>query len=114
VDEPYGGGSSALEDLVARFEAGSAEELWRVLLMGGGLPSSPNSWDAGLVWRHHHDDGQPGALDTAVLLCTAHRWRATSGLIAVIASSGLLDVDALAELARRFLGGCDGDLGSAG
>jgi hypothetical protein len=106
VDEPYGGGPSALEDLVALFEAGSAEELWRVLLMGGGLPSSPNSWDAGLVWRHHHDDGQPGALNTALLLCTDHRWRrATSGLIAAIASSGLLDADALAELARRFLEG---------
>ncbi len=88
VDEPYGGGTPALEDLVALFEAGSAEELWRVLLMGVGLPSSPNSWDPGLVWRHHHDDGQPGALNTALLLCTDQRWRrATSGLIAAIAST---------------------------
>ena len=88
------------------FEAGSAEELWRVLLMSGGLPSSPNSWDADLLWRHHHGDGQPGGLTTALLLCTDRRWRrATSGLIAAIASSGVLDSGALAELARRFLEG---------
>jgi hypothetical protein len=106
VDKQYDGEFPAFEDLVALFEAKSAEELWRTLLLGGGLPTSPNSWDAGLLWRHHHGDGQPGAIDTALLLCTDLRWRRdTARLIATIASSGLLDAGGRAELAQCFLGG---------
>ncbi len=84
-------GLSPLADLAALFEAKGPEDLWRALLFGGGLPTSPNSWDAGMLWRHHHGDRQPGGVDTALLLCTDHRWRrATSGLIATIAESDLL------------------------
>src|SRR2546427_7857885 len=95
---------SALQDLGALWLAESPEELWRALVLGGGLGASSNHWDAGLLFRHHHGDGQPGALDTALLLCTDLRWRrATAGLIAEIAGSGLLNQDELAVLAESFL-----------
>jgi hypothetical protein len=78
---------SAMQELGALWLAESPEELWRALLFGGGLSASPNHWDAGLLLRHHHGDGQPGALDTALLLCTDLRWRrATAGPIAEIAA----------------------------
>ena len=99
-------GLAALRDLVALSRAGSPEELWWELLTGGGLPPGPNSWDAAMLWREHHGDGQPGAVDTALLLCTDHRWqRDTSRLIASIASSGCIASDGRAELASRFLAG---------
>jgi hypothetical protein len=69
-----------------------------------GLGASSNHWDAGLLFRRHHGDGQPGALETALLLCTDLRWRrATAGLIAEIAGSGVLDGNELAVLAESFL-----------
>ncbi|HWD72573.1 MAG TPA: hypothetical protein VG779_08615 [Actinomycetota bacterium] len=95
---------SALQDLGALWLAESPEELWRALVLGGGLGASSNHWDAGLLFRHHHGDGQPGALETALLLCTDLRWRrATAGLIAEIAGSGVLDGNELAVLAKSFL-----------
>jgi hypothetical protein len=95
---------SALQDLGALWLAESPEELWRALVFGGGLRASSNHWDAGLLFRRHHGDGQPGALDTALLLCTDLRWRrATAGLIAEIAGSGLLNGDELVVLAESFL-----------
>jgi len=95
---------SALQDLGALWLAETPEELWRALVLGGGLGASPNHWDAGLLFRHHHGDGQPGALDTALLLCTDLRWRrATAGLIAEIADSGVLDGDERFALAEAFL-----------
>ena len=94
----------AMQDLGALWLAESPEELWRALVLGGGLRASPNHWDAGLLFRHHHGDGQPGALDTALLLCTDLRWRrATAGLVAEIAGSGVLDGDELLVLAETFL-----------
>ena len=95
---------SALQDLGALWLAESPEELWRALVLSGGLGASSNHWDAGLLFRHHHGDGQPGALETALLLCTDLRWRrATAGLIAEIAGSGVLDGSELAVLAESFL-----------
>jgi hypothetical protein len=95
---------SALQDLGALWLAESPEELWRALVLGGGLGASPNHWDAGLLFRRHHGNGQPGALDTALLLCTDLRWRrATAGLIAEIADFGVLDGDDLFVLAESFL-----------
>lgn len=97
---------SALDRLAALFEAGSTEEFWWRLVFGGGLPTSPNSWDAELLWRHQHGGDRSGASDTALLLCTDHGCRrATSGLIAAIASSGILDAEELARLAGRLLEG---------
>jgi hypothetical protein len=99
-------GLSALGDLSALFEAASADDLWRALTLGAGLPSVANSFDAEMLWHRHHGDGQAGAGDTALLLCTDRRWRrATAGLIAGIAGSGVLDEAGLTELASRFLEG---------
>ncbi|MDB5064266.1 MAG: hypothetical protein JWM18_700 [Chloroflexi bacterium] len=99
-------GLSALGDLAALFGAASTDDLWRALTLGAGLPSAANSWDAEMLWHHHHGDGQAGAADTALLLCTDWRWRrATAGLIAAIAGSGVLDKAGLTELASRFLEG---------
>jgi hypothetical protein len=106
VDDARDDRFSTLDELAALFEAGSTEEFWRRLAFGGGLPPSPNSWEAELLWRHHHGKDRSGALDTALLLCTDHGCRrVTSGLIAAIASSGILDAEELARLARRFLEG---------
>ena len=56
------------------------------------------------LFRRHHADGTPGALTTALLLCTDRRWdRCTARLIAGIADASFLSVDDLNELAARFL-----------
>jgi hypothetical protein len=99
-------GLSSLGDFAALFGAESPNDLWLALTLGAGLPSVANSFDAEMLWRHHHGDGQPGAGDTALLLCTDMRWRrAAAGLIAAIAGSGVLDEAGLTELATRFLEG---------
>jgi hypothetical protein len=99
-------GLSALGDLAALFGAASADDLWRALTLGAGLPPVANSFDAEMLWHHHQGNGQAGAGDTALLLCTDRRWRhATAGLIAGIAGSGVLDEAGLTELASRFLEG---------
>lgn len=59
-----------------------------------------------MLFRRYHGDGQPGAMDTALLLCTDDRWReATGRLIEDIAGSGALPEDDLLALAEHFLGG---------
>jgi hypothetical protein len=52
----------------------------------------------------HHGDSPPGAVDTALLLCTDWRWRRTSATVL----AGILAVEALGDdeqdaLAQRLL-----------
>ncbi|MGH2718749.1 MAG: hypothetical protein ACRDJU_09235, partial [Actinomycetota bacterium] len=94
----------ALGDLAGLWLAASPPELWRQLVWGGGLEPSASSWDATALFRRFHGEGQPGAIDTALLLCTDSRWaNATGRLVDEIANSGLLSDDQLVALAEQFL-----------
>jgi hypothetical protein len=101
---PERGGYPALQDLAGLWLAESAPELWERLVWTGGLGPSANHWDAAGLFRKFHGQGQPGAMDTALLLCTDDRWaNATGRMIAEIAASGILTDDQLVRLAERFL-----------
>lgn len=92
-----------LTDLVGLWTATDPEELWRALVVHSDRSTSDH-WLAVRLFRRHHDDGTPGALTTALLLCTDRRWeRCTARLIAGIADASLLSEDDLDELAARFL-----------
>ncbi len=92
-----------LTDLVGLWTANDPEELWRALVLYSDR-STTDHWLAVRLFRRHHADGTPGALTTASLLCTDHRWdRCTARLIAGIAEASLLSEDDLDELAARFL-----------
>ena len=102
-DDPDQAEIDPLTDLVGLSTASDPEELWRALVMQSGR-STTDPWQAVRLFRRHHADGTPGALTTALLLCTDHRWdRCTAGLIAGIADASVLSEDDLDELAARFL-----------
>jgi hypothetical protein len=92
-----------LADLVDLGTASDPEGLWRVLVLQPGR-STTDHWLAVRLFRRHHADGTPGALTTALLLCTDGRWdRCTARLIAEIADASVLSEDDLDELAASFL-----------
>jgi hypothetical protein len=94
----------ALQDLAGLWLAESAPELWQRLVWTSGLAPSANHWDAVALFRKFHDEGQPRAMDTALLLCTDYRWADASGrLVAEVASSGILTEEQLVLLAEEFL-----------
>ncbi|MDP2349635.1 MAG: hypothetical protein Q8M74_00580, partial [Chloroflexota bacterium] len=72
-DEPVRAEIDPLTDLVGLWTASDPEELWRALVMYSDRPATDH-WLAVRLVRHHHLDGTPGALTTALLLCTDHRW----------------------------------------
>ncbi|GAA1971821.1 hypothetical protein GCM10009754_52780 [Amycolatopsis minnesotensis] len=56
------------------------------------------------TFRRLHDVGQPGRVDSALLLCTDHRWKRTSGrVLADIVATGILDDAEQDELAEELL-----------
>lgn len=80
-----------------------ALSLWRRLVSGTfGRPLPPAvAVDA---FRLLHRGGEPGAFDSALLLCTDWRWRRVSAqVIAGIADSGILDNDDQDRLADTLL-----------
>jgi hypothetical protein len=89
-----------VEDLYA---AVSAEQLWRLLVTRpGGSELEPSV--AVELFTIHHGTGGPGAVDSALLLCTDRRWRRTSATVL----AGILAVAALGDgeqdaLAQRLL-----------
>lgn len=92
-----------LTDLSALWAAGSPEELWRALVMYADRRTT-HHWEAVGLFRRHHEDGTPGALGTALLLCTDRRWeRCTARLMAGITETDILGEDDLKELADRFV-----------
>jgi hypothetical protein len=92
-----------LTDQVGLWTASDPEELWRALVVHSDR-STTDHWLPVQLFRRHHADGTPGALTTALLLCTDRRWdRCTARLIAGIADASFLSVDDLNELAARFL-----------
>ena len=84
--------------------AESVDDLQRVLTLDHGISGSADAYEPLELLRRFHGDGSAGALFTATLLCTDYRWRrASRRLIAGIAESGILDADALDELAEIFI-----------
>ena len=80
-----------------------ALSLWRRLVSGAiGRPLPPAvAVDA---FRRLHRDGEPGAFDSALLLCTDWRWHpASAKVIAGIVDSGILDDDDQDRLADMLL-----------
>jgi hypothetical protein len=58
-----------LTDQVGLWTASDPEELWRALVVHSDR-STTDHWLAVQLFRRHHADGTPGALTTALLLCT--------------------------------------------
>lgn len=93
-----------LTDLGALWTASDPEGLWRALVVHTGWRSTTHHWEAVELFRHHHEDGSPGALTTVLLLCTDRRWdRCTARLIAGITDTSILGEEDLGELAGAFL-----------
>lgn len=86
------------------WSADTPEELWQVLATGRFGGASTRHEDAVELFEKHHRDGQQGAIDTALLLCTDNRWHRCAGkVIAGIEDTGILSDSDLAQLAERFL-----------
>lgn len=102
-DDPSWSEIDPLSDLVALWTADNPEELWRALVLQPG-ESTTDDWAAVDILRRHHGDGTPGALRTALLLCTDRRWeRCTHRLIAGIVATSILGKDDRDALAACFL-----------
>jgi hypothetical protein len=94
-----------LEELTALERAETVEDLWRVLVTTHPYRDTAPRGAASLLTKHH-GNGQPGALDTALLLCTYRMWeRCTHRLIQDIVGTGLLSGDDLDRLAAALLSG---------
>ncbi len=80
-----------------------APQLWRLLV---GAPHVRALAPAVAVdtFRRLHDAGQPGPVDSALLLCTDWRWRPSSArVLAGIVAAGILDDAELDRLADELL-----------
>lgn len=90
-------------DFVELWSAESSEALWKVLTLRGALTGA-HPFEALGLFRKHHDNREPGAVTTALLLCTASRWgRDTARLIAGLVDTAILVDEDLDELASTFL-----------
>lgn len=77
--------------------------LWRRLVSGAVGRSLPPAL-AVEAFRRLHVNGEPGAFDSALLLCTDWRWRRVSAqVLAGIVESGILDEDDQDRLADTLL-----------
>jgi hypothetical protein len=92
------------DTFLALHAARTVEELWALLITPHGIKSS-TAWDeAFILFRRFHVDDADGAVITALLLCTDHRWRkAAHHLIHRLADSDLLSADDLDGLAAEFV-----------
>lgn len=85
------------------YDAASAEQLWRLLVTRPSLGELAPSVAVELFTTHHGNEA-PGAVDTALLLCTDRRWRRTSAaVLAGILAVRALGENELDELAQRLL-----------
>lgn len=95
--------SDPLDDFVELWSAEDPEALWKVLTLRDGLTGA-HPFEALGLFRRHHANGEPGAVTTALLLCTASRWgRDTARLIAGLIDTAVLVDEDLDELASTFL-----------
>ncbi len=92
-----------LDDFVELWTAEDAEALWKALSLRQSLSGAHPSEAVGL-FRRNHENGEDGAVTTALLLCTASRWgRDTARLIAGLVDTAILGEKDLDELASTFL-----------
>ncbi|MEK6720652.1 MAG: hypothetical protein AABZ33_08295 [Chloroflexota bacterium] len=92
-----------LADLVELWSAQNAEALWKALTRRQSL-SGAHPFEAVGLFRRHHENGEEGAVTTALLLCTASRWgRDTARLIAGLVDTAILGEMNLDELASILL-----------
>lgn len=100
TDDPRWSGT-----LHALHSAASLDELWSVLLTWHGIRSSTQWEEPYLLFRRFHTDEPQGAVTTAALLCTDHRWRkASHHLITRVVESGVLaEADERHQLAELFI-----------
>ena len=90
-------------EFVELCSAENAEALWKALTLRQSL-SGAHPFEAVGLFRRHHENGEPGAVTTALLLCTASRWgRDTARLIAGLVDTAILGDADLDELASTFL-----------
>ena len=93
----------ALLEMVAPDLAETVQDLWQVLLTSRPRGDTFPLGVASLLTKHH-GEGQPGAVVTALLLCTCRRWeRCTGALIKDVVDEGVLSEGDLDRLARLFL-----------
>ena len=88
---------------VELWNAENPQALWKVLALRDGRTDG-HPFEALGLFRKHHDKGEPGAVTTALLLCTASRWgRETARLLAELIDTAILVDQDLDELASTFL-----------
>ena len=93
------------ETLLDLHRAETVVELWSVLVVWHGIRSCAAWEEPYALFRRFHESEPNGAVVTAALLCTDHRWRKGSHLLVEhLADSGLIDEDDLGQLAEWFLG----------
>ncbi len=91
------------DDWAELWGADTPQAMWQVLVQGG-RHRTPNHPEAIALLRKHHGEGQDGAFDSALLLCTYRRWeRCSARVIADMAASRLLGENDLNRLAAAFL-----------
>lgn len=84
-------------------DVADAPALWRLLVNRGFGFERPRA-DAIEMFERLHDSRQPGAYDSALLLCTDWCWRRTSShVLADIVATGILDDEDLDRLTDQFL-----------
>jgi len=92
-----------LDDFVELWTAENAEALWKALTLRQSL-SGAHPFEAVGLFRRHHENGEDGAVTTALLLCTASHWgRDTARLIAGLVDTAILGDMDLDVLATTFL-----------
>ena len=84
--------------------ASTLDELWSTLLAWRGIRSSTQWEEPFILFRRFHTDDPDGAVVTAALLCTDHRWRkAGQHLIVRLVESGVLTAADQHQLAEWFV-----------
>lgn len=102
-DDPQPEETDLLSDFVAIHSATTPEELWRALTLPA-VRSGLHPFEAVGLFRHLHENGEPDALKTALMLCTCGRWEPYTGrLIAGLDATAILSEKDLDELVACFL-----------
>jgi hypothetical protein len=99
-------GPTWLETFEDLHRASTVAELWSVLLSWHGMRSSTQWEEPYVLFRRFHAAEPEGAIVTAALLCTDHRWRkAIHHLIVRIVESGVLTRADEQQIAEWFVAG---------
>jgi hypothetical protein len=99
-------GPTSFETFQDLHRASTVAELWSVLLSWHGIRSSTQWEEPYVLFLRFHAAEPEGAIVTAALLCTDHRWRkASHHLIVRILESGVLTGADEQQLAEWFVAG---------